>query len=149
DGAVGPHRGEEHPLARQAVDVRAADIGGTVGREVSISQIVGENQNQIRPRFGLLRTGGKTGGKRYRETKSEEQARHDEHRAGEFEEGGTGRGSANLLQSPERGNHFLRQLIGEAGRGLGSLPSSGCLWGRGPRRLPGRRRTTLRGSPTG
>ena len=47
---VGAHRGEAHPLGREAIDVRRADIGRTVGRDVAVTVIVGEDDQEVRLR---------------------------------------------------------------------------------------------------
>ena len=46
-GAIGPHRGEEHALAADAVDIRRANIRGMVSGDIAVAVIIGEDDQEV------------------------------------------------------------------------------------------------------
>ena len=65
NGAVRPHRGEEHALGGDPVDVGRAHVRHTIGRDIAITVVVGENQQEI----GAFGSGAADGWKEQRQNR--------------------------------------------------------------------------------
>ncbi len=50
NGAIGPHRGEEHAFVRDAVDVGRFDVGRMISRDITVPVVIGQDHEEIRPR---------------------------------------------------------------------------------------------------
>ena len=53
DRAIGPHRRKEHPLRSQGVDVGRSHVRGVIGGDVAVTEVIGQNQDEIRARRGF------------------------------------------------------------------------------------------------